>query len=52
MKGAARTIVAIAVAAIIVAALAPFWSSAMLITRAAEGPRWLMPCAMDVDTPG
>ncbi|RPI50232.1 MAG: hypothetical protein EHM55_21860 [Acidobacteria bacterium] len=35
MKGAARSVIAIALAAAIVAALAPYWSAAMLITRAA-----------------
>lgn len=45
MKGAARTIVAIAAAVMIVAALVPYWSTAMLITRAAAAPRWLVPIA-------
>lgn len=45
MKGAARTIIAIAAATIIVAALAPYWSAAMLITRAAAAPHWLVPVA-------
>lgn len=48
MKRAARTIVAIAAAAAIAGALAPYWSAAMLITRAAEGPRWLVPIARRV----
>src|SRR5688572_8023673 len=45
MKGAARTIIAIAAAVLVVAALAPHWSTAMLITRAAAAPRWLVPVA-------
>lgn len=45
MKRAARTTIAIAGAVLVVAALAPFWSTAMLITRAAAAPRWLVPVA-------
>lgn len=45
MKGAARTIAAIAAAVVIVAALVPYWSATMLITRAAAAPRWLVPIA-------
>lgn len=45
MKRAARTIIAIAGAVLVVAALAPHWSTAMLITRAAAAPRWLVPVA-------
>ena len=45
MKGAARTIVAVTAAILIIAALAPYWSTAMLITRAAAAPRWLVPVA-------
>lgn len=45
MKGAARTIIAIAAVVAIVAALLPYWSAAMLITRAAAAPRWLVPIA-------
>ena len=45
MKGAVRTIIAIAAALLVVAALAQYWSTAMLITRAAGTPRWLVPVA-------
>jgi dienelactone hydrolase len=45
MKGAARTLIAVAAATLIVVALAPYWSAAMLITRAAAAPRWLVPVA-------
>ena len=45
MKGAARTVIAIAAATLVVVALAPYWTAAMLITRAAAAPRWLLPVA-------
>jgi dienelactone hydrolase len=45
MKGKARTVIAVAAATIVVAVLAPYWSAAMLITRAAAAPRWLAPAA-------
>lgn len=45
MKAAARTIIAIAAAVLVVAAVAPYWTTAMLITRAAAAPDWLLPIA-------
>ena len=45
MKGAARTVIAVAAATLVVAMLVPYWSAAMLITRAAAAPRWLVPVA-------
>jgi dienelactone hydrolase len=41
----ATRIIAIAAAVTVVAALVPYWSTAMLITRAAAAPRWLVPIA-------
>lgn len=48
MKRAVRTITAIAAATIIVVALTPYWRAAMLITRAAGAPPWLVPVARSV----
>jgi dienelactone hydrolase len=45
VKGGARILLAVSVAAIIVVALAPYWRATMLITRAAGEPRWLAPVA-------
>jgi dienelactone hydrolase len=45
MKRATRIVIAIAAAAIVAAALAPYWNAAMLIARVAEEPRWLIPVA-------
>jgi dienelactone hydrolase len=45
MKRATRTIIAIAATLLVVALLAPYWSTAMLIARAAAAPRWLLPVA-------
>ena len=41
MKAGGRTVLAIALAAAIVAALAPYWSAASLISRAAGATGWL-----------
>ena len=41
MKGGGRTVLAIALAAAIVVALAPYWSAASLISRAAATSGWL-----------
>lgn len=43
--GFALPIIGIALAVLIVAALLPYWSAAMLITRAAAAPHWLVPVA-------
>ncbi len=45
MQRAVRTIIVIVAAVATIAGVAPYWTAAMLITRAAAAPRWLVPIA-------